>query len=68
MVSDDPPVPCYTPVLKPKPTCNTEAPECQEYPLPPTKDQIRNNITKNNTENICDQSTGESCMQVKKFF
>ena len=66
MVSDDPPVPCYTPVLKP--TCNPEDQNCQEYPLPPTKDQIRNNITNNNTENICDQSTGESCMEVKMFF
>ena len=58
MVSDDPPVPCYLPVFSSK----------NGYPLPPTKDQIRNNITGNNTENICPQSTGETCMEVKNIF
>ena len=29
---------------------------------------LRNNITNNNTDNICPQSTGESCMEVKRFF
>ena len=52
--SKDPPVPCYPPLLS-----------YEEYPNPPTFDEIRDDVTLGNTRYNCTKSTGESCLKVK---
>ena len=47
--------------------CSQTILDSEKYPNPPTKDEIRNNITAGNADDhyICDLDRGETCMKVK---